>query len=331
MILDRNIQRRLIASVLFGLLVFIGLAIFGDIRAVSASLRSLNWWLVPVVFALALGNYTLRIARWVYYLRRLGIELPLRDSVTIFMSGLAMSITPGKMGEVVKCYFLKRMCGTPLRRSFPIVFAERFTDLLAIVLLAAVGVFRFQYGQVVLWIGVGLTAGLLVVIMNRRLAIPLLQLIGRLPLLHRAGGKLLDVYEHAYGLLRPVPLATATVLGVVSWFCECVGFYVTLRALGAELPVPTTTFIYAFSTLFGAVTMLPGGLVTTEGSMTGLSILQGVPKDVASAATIVIRLATLWFAVVLGLLWLTPNRDALIPDKAQMLADAELDARNAPA
>ena len=49
--------------------------------------------------------------------------------------------------------------------------------------------------------------------------------------------------------------------------------------------------------------------------MTGLAILHGVARDAASAATIVVRLATLWFAVALGLAWIASKRDVLIPDR----------------
>jgi len=48
--------------------------------------------------------------------------------------------------------------------------------------------------------------------------------------------------------------------------------------------------------------MLPGGLGLTEGSMTGLLILNKIPKDIAVAITIIIRFATLWFAVAIGLI-----------------------------
>ena len=313
--IGHNIQRRLIGSILFGLVVFIALAIFGDVRAVGASLREFNWWWMPVILALALGNYALRIVRWVYYLKYIGVDLPLKDSVTVFMSGLALSITPGKLGELVKSYFLRRMCNTPVPRSVAVIFAERYTDLVAVVALAAIGVFQLEHGRIVFWLGATATAAMFVIIMNRRLAVPAIQMVGRVPRLHKASDKLLEIYEQAYELLKPTPLLLATGLALVSWFLECVGLYLTLDALGHPIPLSTATFIYAFSTLFGAVTMLPGGLITTEGSMTGLTMLQGVPKDAASASTIVIRVATLWFAVLLGLLWLAPNRNTLIPDE----------------
>lgn len=321
--LGRKLQNRLIASVLFGLLVYIALAIFGDVRSVAASLKEFDWVVLPVIFLLALLNYALRFLRWAYYLRVLSIRLPLSESVTIFMSGLAMSISPGKMGEVVKSYFLKQTTGTPIRRSVSIVFAERFTDFASIVILAAVGAFSFQYGQKVIWAAATVTLVTLLVVMIRPLAVRAINLVSRLPRLRRIGGKLHDVYENAYTLLGSRHLLVALALGIASWFCECVGYLITAKALGFDMSLWTATFIYAFSTLFGAITLLPGGLGTTEGSLTGLAIVEGMPRDAAAAATIVIRVATLWFAVALGLLWMARNRDRLIPDRATM--ESEMD------
>jgi uncharacterized protein (TIRG00374 family) len=61
------------------------------------------------------------------------------------------------------------------------------------------------------------------------------------------------------------------------------------------------TFVYGFATIVGAATMLPGGLGATDASMTGLLVLLNIPKNVSVASTLIIRIATLWFAVVVGI------------------------------
>lgn len=322
MTLGRNIKRRLMLSVLFGLAVYVGLAIFGDVRAMGRSLGTFRWEMLPLIFALAFANYVIRFLRWAYYLRAFRISLPLRDSITVFMSGLAMSITPGKLGELVKSYFLKKMTDTPMHRSVPIVFAERLTDFVAIVALAAVGAVMFGQGQRLLWVGAGVTLAGLAVIMTRPLMTRLVDLVARLPRLDKPAESLHALYDHAYQLLTPRPLVVATAMGVLSWFCECIAYKLTIVAMGFSITLPEATFIYAFATFFGAITFLPGGLGATEGSLTGLAIMRGVPRDAASAATIVVRVATLWFAVALGLLWLAPNQDVLIPDKSELEKEA---------
>jgi uncharacterized membrane protein YbhN (UPF0104 family) len=318
MTISKDMKRRFFASLVLGLVVYLGLAVFGDIRGTGQSLRSFDWRVLPLILLMSFGNYAFRFVRWSYYLKRLAIDVPLFGNLTVFMSGLAMSITPGKMGEVIKSYFLKQMTGTQMRRSVPIVFAERFTDLLSIVVLAALGALAFPYGRTLIWIGLVGTIAVLLAAMNRPVTESLLRALGRLPFLRRPSATLLELYDHATPLLRVWPLTISFALGLAGWFCECLGFYLTVGALGFDVPVWQSAFIYAFATFFGAVTLLPGGLGTTEGSLTGLLILKGIPRDAASAATIVIRLCTLWLAVAVGLLWIAPNRHIIIPDRDEV-------------
>ena len=65
-----------------------------------------------------------------------------------------------------------------------------------------------------------------------------------------------------------------------------------------------TTFVYAFASLAGAVSMLPGGLGVAEGSLTGLLAGLGTPLPEAAAATLLVRAATLWLAVAIGVVTL---------------------------
>ncbi len=69
---------------------------------------------------------------------------------------------------------------------------------------------------------------------------------------------------------------------------------------GIELNIFFAMFTYALAMLAGALSFLPGGLGGAEAVMMALLLFKGVPEPLAIAATIVIRLTTLWFAVVLG-------------------------------
>ena len=100
-------------------------------------------------------------------------------------------------------------------------------------------------------------------------------------------------------------------LGTLAWCAEGVGFYYVLKFMGADIGMLTAIYIYTFGLLVGAITFLPGGLGGAEVTMIQLLILQHIPPGDAVAATLVIRLATLWFSVVLGI--------ALIPMKHLML------------
>ncbi len=292
--------------------VLTALLSFGNLRSVGSAFTQMRFAWIPFILLLAFCNYLVRFVRWHWYLRLTGVSLTVRQSWVVFFSGLALSVTPGKFGEAVKSFFVKKLTGVPVRTTLPVVFAERLTDLLSVLLLAAIGVSGFQYGSTIVWIGIAVVVTIFIVVMNPRVAQYCLDMLGRVAFLHNTSDNIRKVHAGAARLLAFRPLAIALILGIVAWLCECVAFFLTLQAFGLSLlDLRAAIFLYAFSTLVGAVTLLPGGIGTTEGSMAGLLALHGVPKELASAATIVIRLATLWFAVGLGLLFFLPNRKLL--------------------
>jgi glycosyltransferase 2 family protein len=173
--------------------------------------------------------------------------------------------------------------------------------LLGVLLLAGASFSAFHYGAWVLLAVVALVAALIIVIEIRPLCEGLLGACQRVTLLKGIAGGLRQAYEAAYGLLRPRPLLIGTILGTVAWLCECLAFFFVCKGFGLGTSLPLATFIYAFASLAGAASMIPGGLGVAEGSLTGLLMLSGAARGDAASATIIVRLCTLWFAVLIGL------------------------------
>jgi uncharacterized protein (TIRG00374 family) len=97
-------------------------------------------------------------------------------------------------------------------------------------------------------------------------------------------------------------MAYAIFLGFFAWSAEGLGLYYVANWMGGEVSLVEGAFIYAFSMLVAALSFLPGGLGGAEVTMIGLLLLNGMDEAQAVACTLFIRLATLWFAVALGLL-----------------------------
>ena len=149
-----------------GLGVFAGLLAYGDFRQVGRTLFE-----SPAAYAgfaaaagLAVVNYGLRYLRWSMYLRALGLSVPASVSVPVFVAGLALSITPGKVGELLKSVWLHQRTGVPVATSAPAVVMERLTDVISVALLGMTGALLLP-PAVALAIGallvIGLAVGLL--------------------------------------------------------------------------------------------------------------------------------------------------------------------------
>jgi uncharacterized membrane protein YbhN (UPF0104 family) len=303
--------RRLLVVTFLGVVVFAGFSIYADVAKLGDRVMRFTPSAILFALLLACGNYVIRFARWQLYLGRVGVAAPLRPSLLVFVAGFAMSVTPGKLGELVKALLLREATGADPARVAPVVVAERATDLVALVVLGIVGVAAYGVAVPMVAAAGAVTAAGVLVLAWRRAAHALIALVGRVPKIGRIAPRLLDSYDHMDKLVRPWPLTWATGLGILAWLCECLGFALIVNGFpGAHVAVGLATLIYAVTTVAGALSFLPGGLLVTEASMTLLLVTSahGLDRPAAVAATILTRLCTLWFAVVLGLVCLVVLR-----------------------
>ena len=295
-----KLKKNIIIFLILSILIYLGLSFYADYEAVLESLKKIDILVLPLVFLLSFLNYLTRFLKWHYYVKVLKINVHVLDSFGIFMSGLAMSATPGKLGELLKSYLVKKLNGTPVSRTAPIIFAERLTDMLSVVALAIGGALFYEFGvNVVIITGIFFTL-IIILISNRKLSLAFIDLLQKIKFLKKYINQIKELYESAFILIRFPALVKMTLLSFVSWFFECYGFYLVLTGFGIEVSLFWSIFVYAFATIVGSITMLPGGLGATEGSITLLMIENGISKDLSVIATFIIRVATLWFAILVG-------------------------------
>ncbi|UUX95455.1 YbhN family protein [Aquabacterium sp. J223] len=304
---EESLQRRwrgLIVSVVLASVGYLAFALWGGWHEVSAAVvhvGALGWL---ALLGLSLVNYGLRFWRWQIYLRCLGSPQPWRPSLRIYLAGFALTTTPGKAGELIRGVFLRQR-GVPGVHTVAAFVSERLADLVAVLLLTCIGL----SGHPEVWPLLVGAAVLCVLVLALVRSAPLLQRwqsgLGDARLA-RVTRRTLELLQGAAACHRGPVLLQAMGLSVVAWTAEAYALHLLLQWL--ELP---TTFgfsflVYAVGMLAGALSFLPGGLGGTEAAMLALMMAAGHPRAQAVAATVVIRITTLWFAVVLGLLALLP-------------------------
>lgn len=302
----KKYKKKILFSVAFGAIVFLAFSIYADFDKLIETFGEFNWIYFPLILALSFGNYITRFYKWEYYRKLLNIKLTTKASFLIFFSTFVMSVTPGKMGELLKSYLVREENGTPVSKSAPIILAERLTDFISVVLLCIAGAFVFNYGKgIVIGVGIFFLSGV-VLISSRKISLRIISYLEKIKIFHKVGEKFHVAYESIYTLVKIKPLIIATLVSAFAWFLECLGLYVILKVYSSithiDVSLMSAVFIYGFSTIIGSIAMLPGGLGVTEASLTGLMVLLKIPKDVSVASTFIIRVATLWFAVLLGVI-----------------------------
>jgi uncharacterized protein (TIRG00374 family) len=269
---------------------------------VNAALSLVSVDTLIALLALSTMNYALRFLRWHSYLRTLGSSIRIRDNLRIYIAGFALTTTPGKAGEMARSLWL-RPYGVPATRSLAAFLAERLQDFLAILLLSSLGASLYGGAKWLLLMSLGLVALAFVILYVPAITRWALELIssrrGRIAMLIR---RLAEILILTRACLTPGRFVLGLLIGLGAWSAEAFGFYLMMQALGNPLQLSAAISIYSFSMLAGAVSVMPGGLGGSEATMIVLLRIMSIPLPIAVSGTLLIRLATLWFAVLLGIM-----------------------------
>ena len=272
-----------------------------DIRQIDLTPLAQGWHAVLWATLLSLFNYALRIQRWDMYLRTLGHVMPKRFVGLSFMAGFAFTLSPGKLGEMMRArYYLPR--GVPVSAVTGAFFVERLLDLLAMILLAVVVLAELERYRFFLWVAVFLVVGLLACVA----LVPwpaVAQWLSRRPhkRLGHAGQSVVSMFVSARSFLSPGMLTIGLLMGLVAWGAEAVGLQLVAEVISPQhLSLPAAMGVYAIAIIVGALSFLPGGLGSTEAVMIALLAAHGFDMPQAILLTLVCRLLTLWLAVLIG-------------------------------
>lgn len=304
----------LVTTIILSVIGYLLFTLWGGWHDVIAAVKKVGFTGIVMALCLSLVNYLLRFMRWERFLKVLGYQLPTWPSFRIYMSGFALTTTPGKAGEALRSVFLKDY-GMAYRQSFGAFFAERLSDLIAVAILATAGLWIYPDARLVVVL-VGLAIAFVLFAVQKDSWMKAIERVSKKILPSRFAHIVEFVIEIVIAFrscFAPPVLLYGIFLGVIAWSAEGLAMYYLLRILGADVSLVATLFIYGFSLLIGAITLLPGGLGGVEFTMLQLLLWQGVNPSTAVTVTIVIRLATLWFSVILGLFALPKKQITLHP------------------
>ena len=299
--MDR-LKRNLVLALVLGVAVYLALSIFSGFEDLRAALADFRWSLIPAILGLVFVSYIGRYFRWVYYLKTLDVYVPPKINVAIFTAGLSMTISPGKLGEVLKSLFIRQVNGAPVARTAPIVLAERVTDGTGMIVWGLLGALAFSRGPGLMFLFLAVTVVGVVVLRSKRLSLLAERILEQLPFVSRFSGHLGAFHGASDELLSMRSLIVTTVMSFGIWGFEILAVYLCTIGIGVDIPFLMLVFIFAVSSILGSLSMLPGGIGAAEAGLAGQFVtIAGLSSGIAVALTMVIRFATLWFAILLGM------------------------------
>lgn len=288
----------------FGLItaLYVLALVWVDSRKQVFSQISMLATILPGLAALSLVSYLLRCARWHWLLARAGHSTGVVRGGLAYVAGFAFTATPGKVGELVRMRYLTPQ-GVPPSLVLSAFVYERAFDLLTVLLLAGLAISRRDIFAVAL----GFVAVFLALIVG--LAShpgPLTRLSAHLRLRRLARPArwvrlLRDGLAGCRQWLTPLDVLVALATGLAAWGVTASVFVLLLQHLEVVVPLRAAWATYPLAMLAGAASMVPGGVGSTELTLVALLSVHRVPAVTATLAAVGIRLASMWFSVLCGL------------------------------
>jgi glycosyltransferase 2 family protein len=294
---SENLGKKIVISLLFASIVYFILIMWAGWDEIKQVFKTypLKW--IFIALLLSTSNFIIRFFRYNYLLNTKNINVRFGRNFLIHFSGLSLTMTPGKIGEVIKSYFLAKEGYEP-EKTLPVIFIERLTDLVAVLILAGFGVFIFQKGYMAFVLSF-LIILILISLIGLKPGIGFLEnCIKKIPYLKKFSLQLSKILEITHESIRSKHFSIAVLFGIVAWALEAFAFYLLAKGVNINLSIMEATFIYSISTLAGVV--FPGGLGGMEGMMGLLLAGTGTHGSIVSLIFL-IRGVTLWWATFCGL------------------------------
>jgi len=296
-----KISNKILIIVIAVIGLYAAFLITSDINTVYDKISDFKIEFFPIILLLVTSNWFVLFFRWHLLLRNAKIFIPVKDSFLILASGFALTIIPGKVGELVKSQLLKTKFGIARSKTVPIVILEQFYTAIGIVMLSFFGIWYFELGVYVLGIFTAILVFVFVLLSSRKAFNKIVSLLEK----RRFTSKFVEPLSSSYdaiknGIRGPITLY-ACGLSMLFWMLEAISVYFILLGFGVEvigfLAIIST---YTTSIMLGILSFLPIGVGVVEGTLTSFFTIHGIDVSLALTIVIVIRLFTRWYGVSFG-------------------------------
>ena len=299
-----DIKNKAIIIVIIFVIFYVGFAIFFDANQFIESSKQINpYFIIPALLAFTSG-ILIKSLRQMLFLRHMGIKIPLKQNIIIYLAGLSMLFTPAGLGEMIKSHFLFKKYNYPVSKTLSLVFVERYHDLLAV--FSIITIFSIVSGITFLTIPILIIGILLLVsfiLIRRKKISPIFQkIIQKVKIFKKIENHSNEFNESLESFTSNKIIFSGWVVGIGAWLFDALGIFLCFQAFGLEFNYLITTVLGLSSILFGAITLVPGGVGITEVSFVALLSLYGIESSVSSALALFFRLLSIWFATCIGII-----------------------------
>lgn len=299
-----TIKTKFLWIILGAVVFYILLILVSDVEEISESFLQIKVEFLSLIFALGFLSHVVKSFRQKDLLGIMGEKIPSFQNMIIYMSGLSFVTTPGSAGTFIKSVYLKKIFNTPTEKSIAVIFLERYHDLLAgtsIILVTLL--IHFSLVSMSLVIISALLLGVMYLLIKSQRVF--LSLYSRLRKIRFISKNLPEIgpSKSFFILTKPKNMIRGWLFSILGWGVDSLSVYIVFLALNIDLGYLLTSQIYLTSLGYGILSLLPGGIGVSEGVADLLLVRQGLDLSIAASLVILMRLCTVWFATVIGVIF----------------------------
>ena len=294
-------KKSLLLGILGIIAIYAIILIVFDINIISEKIGDFDPQYLPIIIPLIPLTWGVLFLRWNLLLKNSDIDIPLKDNFMIFISGFALGVTPGKVGELIKSQLLKNKFNIPRTKTAPLVIVERFYDFFAIAIISLFGILVFEYSIYIFGIlAIGISI-FLIITSSEKIFLKFLNKIEKIKFLKNFSNELPKSFNVIQKSTRGKIFPLSITLSVIFWFLDSIIAYLTLLSFGIDIiDYFVLMSIYTSSIILGVISFLPLGIGVVEGSLVGFLSLNGIEFHLATAIVVFIRFFTRWIGVMAG-------------------------------
>ena len=295
-------MKHIILIIIFIIAFYIIYVAYSDFKEISSNMEEFEFTLLPIIFLCLLTGFGIQSLRQQILLKKIGVGIPLKENYLLYLAGLSMIVTPGGLGETIKSYYLKKKFGYSISKTFPLVFVERFQDMITLVVALSFLLIFIQIHEVMVLDIIVICVIIIsyIIFRTKKLFVKIINFLQKISRLRKFGDNMSESYEGFYSMTEGKTMIKCAAVGIVSWTLEAIAIYLVFLAFNIDLGFILTTIIAYAAILFGGVSLLPGGVGITEISATTLLTNEGVELSLATSIIIMMRIVTIWFYTATG-------------------------------
>lgn len=274
---------------LIGIVLFIIILLKSDIVELAHVFLKLNYIYLLIAILLLFPFFFLKAMRWQYLLKMQGIKYGLIRAFFVYLSCVYMGIvTPGRIGEFVKIFYLKKDKGVSLGAGLSSTLIDRSLDIFTLLLVSFVGLLYLSLPLNLIILGLASLMIFVIILIvlfsrniNRKVALIFYRFIPK-QFKEKLDFNFNEFYSKTALVFNPklfVPVVY-TILSFIVFFFQC---YLLALALNINISLVYLTFSVATSNLITLIPITLSGVGTRDLALITLFSRVGLTKEQAIA------------------------------------------------